>query len=196
MESKEGDSSTTLVSKKSITSRYFKIKKSWSDKEFRRRWWEIAQDRAASRPLLCLLTAHHPDPASYLVTKCCYVQCCRGDLHAEKDRLLLPWEKVFPVAYKSWGKIIPVEISLEQVTEVKWSEVPQSCPTLCDPIDCSLPGSSIHGIFQARILEWVAISFSRRSSRPRVSCIVGRRFTIWTTREGLDIWKCLNIKNT
>ena len=40
------------------------------------------------------------------------------------------------------------------------SEVVQSCPTLCDPIDCSLPGSSVHGIFQARILEWVAISFS------------------------------------
>ena len=47
------------------------------------------------------------------------------------------------------------------------SEVAQSCPTLCDPMDCSLPGSSVHGIFQARILEWVAISFSRRSSRPR-----------------------------
>ena len=41
------------------------------------------------------------------------------------------------------------------------SEVSQSCPTLCNPMDCSLPGSSIHGIFQARILEWVAVSFSR-----------------------------------
>ena len=60
------------------------------------------------------------------------------------------------------------------------SEVAQSCPTLWDPMDCSLPGSSVHGIFQARILEWVAISFSRGSSRPRdrtpVSHIVGRRF--------------------
>ena len=59
-------------------------------------------------------------------------------------------------------------------------------PTLCDPMDCSLPGS-IHGIFQARILEWVAISFSRGSSRPRdrtqVSRLVGRCFTIWATRE-------------
>ena len=36
----------------------------------------------------------------------------------------------------------------------------QSCPTLCDPMDCSLPGSSVHGIFQARVLEWVAIDFS------------------------------------
>ena len=56
------------------------------------------------------------------------------------------------------------------------SEVAQSCPTLCDPMDCSLPGSSIYGIFQATELEWVAISFSRGSSRPRdrtlVSCTV------------------------
>ena len=43
----------------------------------------------------------------------------------------------------------------------KESEVAQSCPTLCDPMDCSPPGSSIHGILQARILEWGAISFSR-----------------------------------
>ena len=47
------------------------------------------------------------------------------------------------------------------------SEVAQSCPTLWDPVDCSPPGSSAHGILQARILEWVAISFSRGSSRPR-----------------------------
>ena len=44
------------------------------------------------------------------------------------------------------------------------SELTQSCPTLCDPMDYSLPGSSVHGILQARILEWVAISFSRGSS--------------------------------
>ena len=42
----------------------------------------------------------------------------------------------------------------------KESEVAQSCPTLCDPMDCSLPGFSVHGIFQVRILEWVAIAFS------------------------------------
>ena len=69
------------------------------------------------------------------------------------------------------------------------SEVAQSCLTLCDPIDCSLPGSSVHGIFQATVLEWVAISFSRGSSQPRariwVSRIVDRRFTIWATREVL-----------
>ena len=87
----------------------------------------------------------------------------------------------------------------------KWSEVAQSCPTLCDPMDCSLPHSSIHGIFQARVLEWVAISFSRGSFRPRdqtqVSCIVGRRFTVWATREvlkqnGLCTWSFGNLTET
>ena len=62
------------------------------------------------------------------------------------------------------------------------SELAQSCPTRSDPMGCSLPGSSVHGIFQARVLESVAISFSRGSSRPRdqtwVSRIVDRRFTI------------------
>ena len=53
--------------------------------------------------------------------------------------------------------------------EVTWSEVTQSCLTFCVPMDCSLQsmGSSVHGIFQARILEWVAISFSRGSSQSR-----------------------------
>ena len=45
------------------------------------------------------------------------------------------------------------------------SEVAQSCPTLNDPMDCSLPGSSVHGIFQARVLEWVAIAFSNEASK-------------------------------
>ena len=73
------------------------------------------------------------------------------------------------------------------------SEVAQSYPTLCYPMDCSLPGSTVHGIFQARILEWVAISFSRRSSWPRdrtwVSCVVGRCFPIWATRD----WEITNV---
>ena len=63
------------------------------------------------------------------------------------------------------------------------------CPTPSDPMDYSLPGFSIHGIVQARILEWVAISFSRGSSWPRdrtqVSHIAGRCFNLWATREAL-----------
>ena len=72
------------------------------------------------------------------------------------------------------------------------SEVAQSCPTLCHPMDCSPPGSSVHGILLARILEWGAIAFSRRSSQlrdqTRVSRIADRRFTIWATGEARG-WK-------
>ena len=63
----------------------------------------------------------------------------------------------------------------------------KSCRTLCNPMDCSLPGSSVHGISLARILEWVAISSSRGSSWPkdrtRVSCISRRILYHWPTRE-------------
>ena len=76
---------------------------------------------------------------------------------------------------------------------MKWSEVVQSCPTLCNPVDYSLPGSSIHGILQARILEWAALSLSRGSSwsrdRTQVSHIRGRRFNLWATREALTYLK-------
>ena len=65
--------------------------------------------------------------------------------------------------------------------------VTQLCPTLCNPVDCSLPGFSVHGILQARTLEWVAVYFSRGFSKPRdwtqVSCLAGRLFTISATRE-------------
>ena len=58
----------------------------------------------------------------------------------------------------------------------------------CDPMDCSLPGLSIHGILQATVPEWVAISFSRGSSRPRnqtqFSCIAGRQILYWLNYEG------------
>ena len=63
------------------------------------------------------------------------------------------------------------------------SEVAQASPTICHPMDCSLPGSSVHGTFQAIVLEWIAISFSRGCFRPRdqtrVSRIVDRHFDIF-----------------
>ena len=63
--------------------------------------------------------------------------------------------------------------------------VAQSCLTLCNPMDCSPPGSSVHGILQTRILEWVAMSSSRGSFQPRdqtqVCHITGKFFTIWAT---------------
>ena len=69
--------------------------------------------------------------------------------------------------------------------------VAKPCPILCDPMDYCPPGSSVHGIFQAGILEWAAISFSRGSSWPRdqiqVSCTAGGFFTIWATREALTL---------
>ena len=74
------------------------------------------------------------------------------------------------VGYSPWGHKVKVKVA-------------QLCATLFDPTDYRLPGYPIHGIFQARVLEWVAISFSRASSRPRdqtrVPHIAGRRFTLW-----------------
>ena len=83
--------------------------------------------------------------------------------------------------------------------EKKKKKVAQSCLTLYEPLDCSPPGTSAHGIFQARILEWVAIPFSRGSSWPRdrtqVSCIAGRCFNLWATREA-DIMFMLKFSTT
>ena len=94
-----------------------------------------------------------------------------------------------------FGRQIPchwVTWEIDKAIERKESEVAQSCPTLCDPMDYSLPGSSVHGIFQARVREWVAISFSRGSSQPRdrtrISRTAGRRFTVWATRAEIK-WK-------
>ena len=90
--------------------------------------------------------------------------------------------------------------------ESRWSSlvvcalVAQSCPRLCDSRGCSLPDFSVHWILQARMLEWVAIPFSRESSWPRdltrVSWIADRLFTIWAIREdffvvwGEELWPC------
>ena len=82
---------------------------------------------------------------------------------------------------------------LLQCMEVKSeSEAPQSCLIPRDPMDCSLPGSSVHGIFQARVLKGVAISFTKGSSWPRnqtrVSCIADRFFTDWA-----NVKRCLKL---
>ena len=103
----------------------------------------------------------------------------------------VPWAKLVSFGFGEGGKLImfsvpqsyifhifyQVQLALLQATNKciikssiydtlkSESEVAQSSPTLCDPMDCSLPGSSVHGIFQARVLKWVAISFSRGSSQ-------------------------------
>ena len=92
--------------------------------------------------------------------------------------VIFPWH-----SRKSW---LQVDACMAQW---KWSEVAQSCPTLCDPMDCSLPGSSIHGIFQARVLEWVAISFSIESSWPRDRTRVSHKcpqYCVHTLRHSLS----------
>ena len=79
--------------------------------------------------------------------------------------------------------------------------VTQPCLTLCNPMDSTLSGSSVYGILQARILEWVAIPFSRGSSWPRdrtwVSWIAGGFFTIWAIKEAyhfpMDCFQVINI---
>ena len=93
-----------------------------------------------------------------------------------------------------WIKDLNIKAKTAKVLEEDISElskVTQSCPTLWDPVHCSLPGVSLHGILQARVLECVAISFSRASSRPRdrtwVSCIPGRRFNLRASREAVGV---------
>ena len=105
--------------------------------------------------------------------------------NAQILRVLLDnfWMSV--VSWKHRGLSILWMIPIIIPTEVK-VKVAQSYPTLFDPMDCSLPGSSVHEIFQARILEWVAISFSRGSFQPRDqtrASTAGRFLTDWATRE-------------
>ena len=73
---------------------------------------------------------------------------------------------------------------------VSLSEALQSCPTLFNPMDCSPPGSSVHGILQARILEWVAIFFSRGSSGPRDSL---QGAIVPCTLTPVDVWQYLEM---
>ena len=117
-------------------------------------------------------------------------------VHDERSFILLLW-----LSLREAGKQNPAALwhprrgkDTGLVSQFHLSErmcVPaQSYPTFCDPIDCSPPGSSVHGILQARILEWVAMPSSRGSSPPRdwnfvscVSCFAGRYFNNWAFRE-------------
>ena len=105
------------------------------------------------------------------------------------------WEKKRSQSQWAKGRIIQLNAEFQKIArreKKKWSEseVTQSCLTLCNPIGCSPPGSSVHGILQARVLEWVAIPFSRGSSWPRdwtqVSCIAGKFFTVWAIKEAQE----------
>ena len=106
--------------------------------------------------------------------------------------LLREWERGLRAENQS-GTALRLKLSWQLVTNANSVErnrkITQSCLTLGDLMDWGLPGSSVHGIFQAIVLEWIATSFSRGSSQPRdrtpVSHIVDRHFTIWATREVL-----------
>ena len=89
----------------------------------------------------------------------------------QPNRLLHPWDSLG----KNTG--VGCHVLLQCMKVKKESEVAQSCPTLSDPMDCSLPGFSVYGIFQARVLEWVAIAFS-------VSCP-------YRTHIALGIWQSI-----
>ena len=72
---------------------------------------------------------------------------------------------------------------------MKWSEVTQSCLTLCDPVDCSLPGSFVYKIFQARVLEWVAISFSKENHKQdeKTMLRMGENIYKWRNLKGINL---------
>ena len=98
----------------------------------------------------------------------------------------LAWDPSLCLVFWIYAMGIRILPSQHCVLKVKVL-VAQTCPTLCNPMDCSPPDSSVHGILQARILEWVANPSSRGTSWPRdqtqVSCIARRFFTIWATPE-------------
>ena len=117
---------------------------------------------------------------------------CLKNLHPQ-SLLWLGWGQ-----HIAWNNFRRTCQGNDVLCSVKWrNEVAQSCRTLCDPVDCSLPGSSLHGLLQARVLEWVVISFSKGSSQPRdrtwVSCIAGRRFNLWATREALLFYSVYHV---
>ena len=116
---------------------------------------------------------------------------------------LFKWGWLFTSGGQSIGasasaSVLPLNIQgwfprIDWFDLLQFTEVAQPCQILWDPMDCSLPGSSIHGIFKARVLEWSAISFSRGSSQPRdrtqISGIAGGFFTVWAPREAQEYWR-------
>ena len=114
----------------------------------------------------------------------------------------VPWKKAIGIwncIYHPWEMNFFVWLSicfqkLMREARILLCLVALSCLTLRDPIDCSPPGSSVHGILQARILERVAILFSRGSSQSRdqtqFSHIAGGFFTVWATREAQGFYYC------
>ena len=128
---------------------------SWSSQLQR---WRPAREWSAARASLTF-RASLPSP-SYLAGTVCYFHWC-----SEKPGKCLtspPFDSVSQPLY------VEAIITKSLIQSFHVCEVAQSCLTLCDPVDYSLPGSSVHGILQVRILEWVAISFSRDLPNPGI----------------------------
>ena len=108
-------------------------------------------------------------------------------LYYQKVSAFLHHEGIFLIQWYTNNCNLWLESQLVNTIVVIVVLVAQSCPTLCNPMDCSPPGSSVHGILQTRIMEWVAIPFSRGFSQPRgqtlVSYIAGGFFNIWATKQ-------------
>ena len=140
----------------------------------------LAQSRKGSLQVLFISSEKYPSGMVLMFTDHIHHRSEQGDLVQGLE--LIP--SLLPT---SWHHLVTEWWCDYDINQESESEVAQSCPTLCDPMDCSLPGSSLHGIFQARVLEWGAIAFSRGSSWPRdqtqVSCIPGRCFNLRATRE-------------
>ena len=108
------------------------------------------------------------------------------------------WSLVRKIDSTCYNWKIPHVSTKTQESQINQSSsVAQSRPTLCDPMDCNSPSSSIHGIIQARILEWVTMPISRGSSQPKdwiqVSLIAGGFFTTWGTKEVCNQAACAQI---
>ena len=109
----------------------------------------------------CLSSRFATNSSCCCCCRCCYVASVMSDSvrpqGRQPTRLPCPWDS--PV--KNTG--VGCHFLLQCMKVKSETEVTQSCPTPSDPMDCSLPGSSVHGIFQARVLEWAAITFSDSS---------------------------------
>ena len=130
------------------------------------RFYEDLQDLLELKPqkdVLFIIGDWNAKVGSQETPGCCC--CCVASVMCDSVRPHRWWQPTrLRHPWDSLGKNTGLGCHfLLQCMEVKSeSEVTQSCPTLCDPMDCSLPGSSTHGIFQARVLEWGTIAFSKK----------------------------------
>ena len=140
----------------------------------------------------------------------CHIRFSTSLWVCERDKFLLHLTRISaaPIQEYGWwrqpearGTLTFIQWKLINISGHVCAQSLQSCPTLCDPMDCSLPGSSVHGILLARIVEWVTMPSYRGSSSSRdqtpvscVSCIAGRFFTHWATLEAQSLDKNFKFK--